>query len=181
MEVPRLGDESELWLPAYATAIETQDLSCICDLHHRSRQHWILNPRRRPGIEPASSWILVRFITTEPQGELQPDFFFFFKAAAPQSSAFPYWFYDLKGMDHKTIKMSVNFGREKFCLRSGKSLCPWISLPKKRTDMNSKNCIFHICIKFGSLHHITKNGPEFIWIPEYEWFKARWLKSSLLG
>ena len=33
MEVPRLGVESELQLPAYATAIATtmQDLSCICD------------------------------------------------------------------------------------------------------------------------------------------------------
>ena len=44
MEVPRLGVDSELQLPAYATAIAMQDLSCICDLHHSSRQHWILNP-----------------------------------------------------------------------------------------------------------------------------------------
>ena len=28
-------------------------------------QRWILYPLRRPGIEPASSWILVKFITTE--------------------------------------------------------------------------------------------------------------------
>ena len=34
MEVPRLGVEMELQLPAYATAIAiaTQDPSCICDL-----------------------------------------------------------------------------------------------------------------------------------------------------
>ena len=44
MDVPRLGVESELWLPAYATAIATQDLSHVCDLHHRSQQHWILSP-----------------------------------------------------------------------------------------------------------------------------------------
>ena len=44
MEVPRLGVESEMQLPAYTTAIATQDPSCICDLHHSSRQHWILNP-----------------------------------------------------------------------------------------------------------------------------------------
>ena len=38
MEVPRLGVESELWLPAYATAIARPDpeLSCVCDLHHSS-------------------------------------------------------------------------------------------------------------------------------------------------
>ena len=42
MEAPRLGVESELWTPAYATAMP--DLSCICGLHHSSEQCWILNP-----------------------------------------------------------------------------------------------------------------------------------------
>ena len=32
MEVPRLGVELELQLPAYTTATATQDLSCICNL-----------------------------------------------------------------------------------------------------------------------------------------------------
>ena len=40
--VPRLGVESELYPPAFATATATQDLSLICDLHSSSRQHWIL-------------------------------------------------------------------------------------------------------------------------------------------
>ena len=44
MEVPRLGVESELQLPAYTTGTETSDPSHICDLHHRSWQRWILNP-----------------------------------------------------------------------------------------------------------------------------------------
>ena len=44
MEVPGLGAESELQLPAYTTATATKDLSCICDLHHSSRQHQTLNP-----------------------------------------------------------------------------------------------------------------------------------------
>ena len=39
MEVPRLGIESELQLPAYATAMTTWNPSLICDLHHSSRQH----------------------------------------------------------------------------------------------------------------------------------------------
>ena len=43
-EVPRLGVESELQLPAYATATATWDLSRICVLHYSSPQHWIPNP-----------------------------------------------------------------------------------------------------------------------------------------
>ena len=73
MEVSRLGVELELQMPAYtaatATAIATQDPSHVCDLHHSS-QLWILNPLR-PGIEPASSWMLVGLISTVPQWELQ--------------------------------------------------------------------------------------------------------------
>ena len=44
MEIPRIGDESELQLPAYAIDIATWGLSCVCDLHHSSWQHWILHP-----------------------------------------------------------------------------------------------------------------------------------------
>ena len=44
MEVPRLGIESELQLPAYTTATATQYLSHVCDLHHSSQQCQILNP-----------------------------------------------------------------------------------------------------------------------------------------
>ena len=43
-EVPRLGVESELQLPAYTTATATWDLSNVCDLHHSSWQCWIFNP-----------------------------------------------------------------------------------------------------------------------------------------
>ena len=68
MEVPRLGVESELRLPAYATA--TGDLSHICNLHCSFQQHRSLTNRARPGIEPASSGILVGFVPTEPRWEL---------------------------------------------------------------------------------------------------------------
>ena len=44
MEVPRRGVELELQLPAYATAMATQDPSLACNLHHSSQQHQILNP-----------------------------------------------------------------------------------------------------------------------------------------
>ena len=43
MEVPRLGAELKLSPPAYATATAMQDPSRVCDLHHNSQQHWILN------------------------------------------------------------------------------------------------------------------------------------------
>ena len=43
-EFPRLGVESELQLPAYATATAMWDPSHICNLHHSSRQGQILNP-----------------------------------------------------------------------------------------------------------------------------------------
>ena len=44
MEVPRLGVQLELYLPAYATAIATLDLSHLYNLYHSSQQHLILNP-----------------------------------------------------------------------------------------------------------------------------------------
>ena len=47
MEVPRLGVESELQLLVYARATARWDLSRVCNLHHSSQQHWILNPLSR--------------------------------------------------------------------------------------------------------------------------------------
>ena len=44
MEVPRLGVQLELQLPAYATATAMPDLSRVYDLCHSSRQCRILNP-----------------------------------------------------------------------------------------------------------------------------------------
>ena len=44
MEVPVLGVELELQLPAYTTATTTWNPSCICDLHHSSQQSQIFNP-----------------------------------------------------------------------------------------------------------------------------------------
>ena len=43
IEVPRLGIKLELQLPSYTTATSTWHLSRFCDLHHNSRQCWILN------------------------------------------------------------------------------------------------------------------------------------------
>ena len=52
MEVPRLEVESELLVQAYATATATPDPSRVCDLHHSSQQHHILNPEQGQGLNP---------------------------------------------------------------------------------------------------------------------------------
>ena len=61
MEVPRLGVELELLLPACARATATQDPSCICDLYHSSWQLQIVNPLRKARDRTCnlmvSSWI----------------------------------------------------------------------------------------------------------------------------
>ena len=46
MEIPKLRVESELQLLAYFTAMATEGLSCICDLHCSLKQCQILNPLR---------------------------------------------------------------------------------------------------------------------------------------
>ena len=70
MEVPRLGVKFELQLLAYTTA--TPDPSRIWNLYHNSGPltYWA-----GPGIKPTSSWILARFISTEPQWELLSNHF----------------------------------------------------------------------------------------------------------
>ena len=64
----RLGVQSELQLLAYTTATATSDPSYICDLHHSSQQHWILNPLRevrdRTHNLMVTSWICFRWDTT---------------------------------------------------------------------------------------------------------------------
>ena len=54
MEIPRLVVNLELQLPAYATATAMGDLSHVCDLHHSSWQHRILNP-----LNKARDWMYV--------------------------------------------------------------------------------------------------------------------------
>ena len=68
MEVPRLGVQSELQLPAYTTATATPDPSCIFNLHHSSRQCQILNllsgARDWTRILMDTSWICFHWATT---------------------------------------------------------------------------------------------------------------------
>ena len=70
MYVPRLGlNQSCSCQPANSHSnVGIQATSWTYTTAHGnagSSMHWA-----RPGIEPASSWILVRFVSTEPQWEL---------------------------------------------------------------------------------------------------------------
>ena len=73
MEVPRLGVESELQLPAYTTATAMQDPRRLCYLHHSSRQCQVLNP---PSEAKDRTCVLMDAsqLTTEPRGELWDPF-----------------------------------------------------------------------------------------------------------
>ena len=70
------GVQRELQLPAYTTAIATQVLSPVFDLHQSSRQCWILNPLSNARVKSTFSWLLVRFVTAEPQWKLPGDLIF---------------------------------------------------------------------------------------------------------
>ena len=75
MEVSSLDVKLELQLPAYTTATAMQDLSHVCDPHHRSQQHRILNPlieaRDQTHILMDTSWIHY----PEPPWELHIKYF----------------------------------------------------------------------------------------------------------
>ena len=66
IKVPRLGVELELQLPAHVTATAAWDQTSssthtTAHANAESLTHWM-----KPRIEPASSWILVGFVTVEP-------------------------------------------------------------------------------------------------------------------
>ena len=65
-EIPRRGVELKLLPQAHATAPAIPDLSHICNLHQSPQQRQLPDPR----IEPSSSWMLVRPVSTAPQGVL---------------------------------------------------------------------------------------------------------------
>ena len=62
MEVPRLGVELELQLPAYPPATATPDPSHVCNLHHSSQRARFSTHWARTGIKPVSPRTLVRFV-----------------------------------------------------------------------------------------------------------------------
>ena len=76
MEVPRLGVELELQLPAYTTATamhQIQAASATYTTAHIKAGSLTHRTGVNPLIKPESSWILVGFVSPEPQWEL-PEF-----------------------------------------------------------------------------------------------------------
>ena len=69
IEVPRLGVELELQLPAYTTATASPDPSHIYNLHHRSLQHRIPDP-----LNEARDWthVLMDSFPLHHSGVLSP-------------------------------------------------------------------------------------------------------------
>ena len=65
MEVPRLGVESELQLPAYTTATAMGGPNLIFDVHRSSQQCWLLNPPS----EASNPQLLVGFVSSVPPRE----------------------------------------------------------------------------------------------------------------
>ena len=69
MEVPGLGGDLELQLPAYTTATATWDPIHVCDLHLSSRRRRILHPlseaRDRTGVLMDTSQIPYHGAMTE--------------------------------------------------------------------------------------------------------------------
>ena len=89
MEVPKLGGESELRLPAYTTAIATPDLNHVCDLHRSSWQCQILNPQSEARVWTQVLMDISQLVAAEPRWE-RPHFFFFFFIPNPGNGlAFP--------------------------------------------------------------------------------------------
>ena len=76
-EVPRLGVQSELQLPAYTTVTATQDRSLVCNPHHSSRQCQIPSPLNeardqiRYLMVPSRIWFCCATTGTPPSWFLQ--------------------------------------------------------------------------------------------------------------
>ena len=88
MEVPRVGFELELQLPAYTTATATLDPSHVCDVHHGLRQCQILNPLSEVRDQTCNlmvpSWIHLCCAT------MGTPYFYFLKYSNPVSMGVPF-------------------------------------------------------------------------------------------
>ena len=74
-------------IAAYTTVTATWDPTCICDLHHSSWQHWILNPPSKASDQTCNLMVpsRIRFCCTTTGTPC--DFFFFLNVKA-QGHAF---------------------------------------------------------------------------------------------
>ena len=74
-EVPRIGVELDYscWPMPQSRQGQNQAASATCTTAHINWSHW-----ERPGIKPTSSWILIGFVSAEPEGELLIFFLFIY-------------------------------------------------------------------------------------------------------
>ena len=96
MDVPRLGIELELQLPAYTTDTAMQDSRCLCALTTAlsstiSLTHWAM---------PSSSWNLIRFISAVPQWELHKPFKEVLFGSSLVAQWLRIWHYHCSGLGH---------------------------------------------------------------------------------
>ena len=72
------GSQARWWIGAIAAGLHHRHSNTRSELHLQPTPQlntWSLIHRARPGIEPTFPWMLVRFVSTEPQWEL-PYFLF---------------------------------------------------------------------------------------------------------
>ena len=106
-----------------------------------------LTHSERPGIEPASSWILVRFVSAEPRWELPKDLFLILVFQWPQCSV--HWY-------------SINAGFFLYTEEKHKGLSfmkkPWKwFLADLWTLLNQGSPLRHLCVLHRVLH--LRNSP----------------------
>ena len=128
MEVPRLGVELEVQLPFYAIAIAMPDLSCVCDLHHSSQQHQLLNPLSKARGQTCNlmvpsriysscttmgtpSFILNSFKTTISGAVFvkNPSSLFYLNVCDGMKFRFKYW--------HAKSVIYLNFSKNQICFK----------------------------------------------------------------
>ena len=131
MEVPRLGAELKLQLLAYTTA--HSNAGCLT--------YWA-----RPGIEPVSLWILVRFATTEPWRELPSTQFL-----SRTQLSFMTWSWSLLlSISHGWLKKTHMLGNRRENFKSGNN---------HHVNANTRSFVWLEC---GCLQRHTVPGDELL-------------------
>ena len=86
-----------------------QDLSRVCDLHHSSRQYWILNPLSKARDRTHNVMVMVGFVFTAPQEELLRTPFLTLRGELPRSQMCPLGAWP--GTSHKRGARGLSEGR----------------------------------------------------------------------
>jgi len=147
MEVPRLGGQLELQLPAYSTAIATPDLSFVCELQHSSQQCQVLNP-----LSEARDWTCILMDTRWILNPLSHDgnflFWVFYINGITQHVAFCVWLL--------SFSMCSNLIHTIACIWASFLLYGWIIFH----NMYTPHFIYLFIIFFAALQHVKVPWPR---------------------